>query len=698
MAEVGTKTGRYEVVRELGRGSMGIVYQGHDPVIGRTVAIKTMLTEGLSSRAYEEFKARFQREAQAAGVLNHPNIVSVYDYGEDSGTLYLIMEFLEGKSLEKLVEGRNILPIETILPMYDQVCDALDHAHQHGIVHRDIKPANIMILDNGIVKVTDFGIAKMVSMGMTQAGQVLGTPNYMSPEQVKGRPVDGRSDIFSLGIILYDLLTGEMPFPGQNVTTVIYKIVNEDPIPPRELDTTIHPGLSYVVCKALAKNPDERYQTCRALAADLKNFKSLGAVPSATIKLNGPPLQSTDLERGAAPPAESPAPPVAPPEAAGVAPAPARRKLFASPTVLALMALLGVVFLGILGGARYLYFHSRKPLVAVPTVGELRVESNIPGAQISLDGQSGPNWVTPYTIPNLSPGSHQVLVSKDGYDNYQKAVTIEGGKTTSVNAGLSEKAPEPPPPPAERTAASKRTPSAKESGTSGLIPIRGAGAHGVAASPKMGQLMVKANISGAKISVDGNSEPDWVTPYSSAIALTAGTHQVMVSKDGYDDSLQSVTIEGGKTKSLNANLSAPTGEILVVTTPPGLDVLVDGNLIGQSPAHAVVLAGNHNYAIRRPGMTPYENTFAARSGLLTTVRVSLNGGAPATGIVEVKTIPPGATILADAKPIEGQTPTSFSLSAGEHTLIISHVGCRPVRQTVEVKANGTLQVDIRMPR
>ena len=244
MADVLTKAGRYNVVRELGRGSMGIVYEGFDPVIGRTIAIKTMLTEGLAPEEFREFRARFQREAQAAGVLSHPNIVNVFDYGEDSGILYLIMEYLEGRSLEKLVEGKKILPIETIIPMCDQVCSALDHAHERGIVHRDIKPANIMILNNGMVKVTDFGIAKMVSMGMTQAGLVLGTPNYMSPEQVKGRQVDGRSDIFSLGVILYNLVTGEKPFPGQNITTVIYKIINENPVPPRELDATIHPGLS----------------------------------------------------------------------------------------------------------------------------------------------------------------------------------------------------------------------------------------------------------------------------------------------------------------------------------------------------------------------------------------------------------------------------------------------------------------------
>jgi len=682
MADALTKAGRYEVVRELGRGSMGVVYQGYDPVIGRTVAIKTMLTEGLTSQEFQEFRARFQREARAAGVLSHPNIVNVFDYGEDSGILYLIMEYLEGKSLEKLVEGQNILPIETIIPIYDQVCSALDHAHQHSIVHRDIKPANIMILDNGLVKVTDFGIAKMMSMGMTQAGQVLGTPNYMSPEQVKGRQIDGRSDIFSLGIILYDLVTGEMPFAGQNITTVIYKIINENPIPPRELDATIHPGLSYVICKALAKSPDERYQTCRELAYDLKNFKYVGgpAVPSATAIFKVPPLPSTDLERAAAPPVEISRPPAAPAEPARIAPiqqpspeqapvqviapTPTYQKPRTLPMVWVLMTLLGVVILGILGGGGYFYLHKGKPQVANPPVGQLHVESNIPGARISVDGLSGPNWVTPCTIPDLSPGSHQVLVTKEGYDDYQQEVTIEGGKINSVNASLPAHAPEPPSNTlAEKPAATGGKSSTKASEARGGRPptkareapgaipllstsVAGPGATplpsasggglgatslpsasggGPSATPTMGQLLVTADVAGAKISVDGSSQPNWVTPYSSTITRPAGTHQVVISKEGYGDYQQSVTIEGGKTTTINAQLSAAKGEVAVTTTPPGLDVLIDGKLIGPSPVRLTVVAGSHKYTVRRPGWEPCEGTFTVRSGALVTVRVNMGG-------------------------------------------------------------------------
>jgi serine/threonine-protein kinase len=685
MADPLSKAGRYRVVRELGRGSMGVVYEGFDPVIGRRVAIKTMLTEDLSPEEFGEYRARFHREAQAAGVLSHPNIVNVFDYGEDGGILYLVMEYLEGKSLEKLVKERRILPIETIIPMYDQVCSALDHAHQNGIVHRDIKPANIMIVGRGSVKVTDFGIAKMVSMGMTQAGQVLGTPSYMSPEQVKGHHIDGRSDIFSLGVILYSLVTGEKPFPGQDITTVIYKIVNENPIPPRELNPSIHAGLSYVICKALAKSPEERFQTCGELADDLKNFKYLGeaVAPSATMLLGVPPVRSTDLERTAGlAPVKSPAPPLAPAEAAltasiqrpspepapvqVIAPVPAYEKPRTLPMVWILTALLGVVILGIFGGAGYWYLHKGKPQVANPALGQLRVESNIPGAWVSVDGESGPNWVTPCTIPDLSPGSHQVVVSKEGYANYQQAVTIEGGKTNSVTASLlAQAAPAAASkPPAEQAAGVKGKPSTKGSGTPvatappvpsgqgpGAAPLRSASGGGPgaaplpsasgggpgatslpsasgqapAAAPAMGKLLVTANVAGAKIWVDGNSEPGWVTPYSSTINGSAGPHQVVISKDGYSNYQQLVTLEGGKTSRVDAQLSPATGEVLVITTPPGLEVLIDGKSVGPSPALVTVVVGSHKYTVKRAGWDPYEGTITVSNGARVTVKVNMGG-------------------------------------------------------------------------
>jgi serine/threonine-protein kinase len=282
------KAGRYEILSELGRGAMGVVYRAMDPVIGRTVAVKTIrLSEEGTGLTRPELLARFQTEARAAGLLTHPNIVVVYDAGEENGVYFITMELVEGKSLQALLDDGHAFPVPRVIRILEQTCSALQFAHERNIVHRDVKPANLMLTADDTVKVTDFGTAKILQFGtVQQTAHVMGTPSYMSPEQVKGRPVDGRSDIFSIGVMLYEMLTGEKPFPGQSITTVIYKIVNEEPIPPRQINPSIHPGLNDIVLRALAKEPEVRYQSCRELLEDLRNYRALGGDernPDATM-------------------------------------------------------------------------------------------------------------------------------------------------------------------------------------------------------------------------------------------------------------------------------------------------------------------------------------------------------------------------------------------------------------------------------
>jgi serine/threonine protein kinase len=288
------KAGRYEIIGELGRGAMGVVYKAVDPVIGRAVAVKTIrLSEEGTGMTRAELLQRFQTEAHAAGLLTHPNIVVVYDAGEEDGLFYITMELVEGKSLQNLLDSGQVFPLPRVMRIAEQACEALQYAHERNIVHRDVKPANLMLTADDTLKITDFGTAKILQFGTThQTAHVIGTPSYMSPEQVKGRPVDGRSDIFSMGVVLYEMVTGEKPFPGQNITTVIYKIVNEDPVPPREIDPSIHPGINQVVMKALAKAPDARYQSCRDMIGDLKNFRSLAGTAESTVALPGVGLTS----------------------------------------------------------------------------------------------------------------------------------------------------------------------------------------------------------------------------------------------------------------------------------------------------------------------------------------------------------------------------------------------------------------------
>jgi Protein kinase domain/PEGA domain len=283
------KAGRYQLLEELGRGAMGVVYKAFDPVIGRSVAVKVLrLNATGSGMDPAELVSRFQTETRAAGLLTHANIVSVFDAGEEDGLFYITMEYVEGASLQARLDKGQVFALPRMLHVMEQACAGLGYAHRRNIVHRDVKPANVLLAPDDTLKITDFGTAKILQLGTTQSGHVIGTPSYMSPEQVMGKLVDGRSDIFSLGVILYELITGEKPFPGQNVTTVIYKIVNTEPIPPKELDGSVPSGLNFIVTKALAKDPGARFATCEEMLDALRRYPELGPSAEETVRIARP--------------------------------------------------------------------------------------------------------------------------------------------------------------------------------------------------------------------------------------------------------------------------------------------------------------------------------------------------------------------------------------------------------------------------
>jgi len=289
-----TKTGRYEITRELGRGAMGVVYEAQDPAIGRTVAVKTIhLTEENTGAKREELLRRFQIEARAAGLLAHPNIVVVYDVGEDNGLYYITMELVEGRSLLSILDAKERITIPRAIRIMEQACSALQFAHERNVVHRDIKPANLMITSDDTLKITDFGTAKIMQhTSGIQTTSIIGTPSYMSPEQVKGKAVDGRADIFSLGVVFYQMVTGEKPFFGQDITSTIYKILNEDPIEPQLISRSLPLGFNDVILKMLAKEPVNRYQSCKNILEDLRKL-SLPATKLAAAPLAAIPVRPT---------------------------------------------------------------------------------------------------------------------------------------------------------------------------------------------------------------------------------------------------------------------------------------------------------------------------------------------------------------------------------------------------------------------
>jgi eukaryotic-like serine/threonine-protein kinase len=455
------KLGKYDIVDELGRGAMGVVYKGFDPSLERFVAIKTIRTDLLREEDDASMQlARFKREAQAAGRINHPNIVAIYEYGEADGTTFIAMEFVEGRSLKDYLDAQERFTIPRIVTMMTSLLSALQYSHDKGVVHRDIKPANIMVTKEGAIKVTDFGIARLESSTLTQAGMALGTPSYMSPEQFMGQTVDARSDIYSAGVVLYQLLTGEKPFTGA-VTTIMHRALNSMPDRPSVLNVQVPAAFDDVIAKSMAKRPEGRYQTAQEFADDLiavANGKPSRPAPSSAI-------DDDDATIVASPAPPLPRTPLQDAEATRVVPPPAQRE---SPqpespgksrtAVIAAAAALLLAVAGVVGWQLSTRIPARipepsatvtplpeppKPVAAIPPAplpapvepyGLLRVNSNPISAVVQLrDGSF--LGITPNDI-RLKPGAHDIVVKKAGYHDLESTIEIEPGEEIEFDADL----------------------------------------------------------------------------------------------------------------------------------------------------------------------------------------------------------------------------------------------------------------------
>jgi predicted Ser/Thr protein kinase len=660
--------GRYEITGELGRGAMGVVYKALDPTIGRTVALKTMRLDvhGLDA---QEMVRRFQNEARAAGVLNHPNIVTIYDAGEQEGIFYIAMEFIEGTTLHELLAEKRVLATDEVLQLTRQICRGLDYAHSNGIVHRDIKPANIMITGNGTVKIMDFGIAKSGGQ-VTNTGQVLGTPNYMAPEQVKGRQLDGRSDLFSLGVILYEMLTGEKPFVGQNVTTIIYKIVNENPITPRDLDVTVHPGLSAIVTKALAKAPDDRYQTGADLVRDLENYKLAGPVrtgstaaispaPAAPEKTLVLPLRvvagNTARVAGAAAPALAKKPiPVKRPTTA----------ILSSKRSVLLATIVTIVVLGCAMGG-YAYHRTRVKMQQLAEDAKIKEAQQAAREPIAI------------AIPAPTPEEHKEEIAPD----------------TTVKFF-----------PAKKSAPAQKAPT----------PLK------ATSSPNkvfvaQSELKLLSQPDNAKVEIDGWSEPNWVTPFT-ASHLAAGTHTIVFSKSGYLQQTKAVESVAGKSVDVSADLAPAVSTIVVTSNPQGANVWVDGKDSGlTTPTQLTVEKGFHKITVRKAGFkemsmedTVSEGQTMSFSPVLLSTNVQPEDGKSPNplrrffgtdtipegkGLVHIRTNPEGATILVDGKAAPKKTNARWPADPGVYSIVLQMSGYKPVHRNIKVQKGKVVNID-----
>jgi serine/threonine-protein kinase len=301
MADTPASIGKYTIVKPLGKGAMGMVYEGYDPGIERRVAIKTILSEYIEAADMGEAVARFKREAQAGGRLQHPGIVAVYEYGQDDDMAYIVMEFAEGRELKRILAGGRELEVIDVFEIMKQLLGALDYSHKQGVVHRDIKPANIMIAGANKVKVMDFGIAKLESSSLTQVGTVVGTPTHMSPEQLTGLPADGRADLWSSAVILYEMLTGVNPFLADSPATVMHKVLQLDPPPPSSIKPTLPAGFDAVLAKALSKKAEGRYQTAAEFQAAILQVLRFKAGSSTATSQRPPDPARTQRPRAPRP-------------------------------------------------------------------------------------------------------------------------------------------------------------------------------------------------------------------------------------------------------------------------------------------------------------------------------------------------------------------------------------------------------------
>jgi len=385
--------GKYEIKRPLGRGAMGTVYEGWDPIIARRVAIKTVKLPDQADPDTEEALARFRREAQAAGRLTHPNIVAVYDYGETNDLAYIVMEFVDGPPLKALLDKQERFALPDIVRVMQDLLSGLQFSHERGVVHRDIKPANVMLTSTGQAKIADFGIARIESSSMTQAGTLLGTPAYMSPEQFMGQVVDARTDIYSSGVLLYQLLTGERPFEG-GMSAIMHKALNTEPPAPSQLSVTAPPSFDPVVRRAMAKRPEDRFASATAFADAIRAALANQSEPAISV------AEATMM----APPPPVPRPPpaavtVSPPQIVPVA-APAQQQQSKLP----LIAAAAVMLLGVVGGSTW-WFVLRAPAPPPAAIDTASAPPPAPpAASVPVPAPAG-NEVSPPTQNAAGPTS-----------------------------------------------------------------------------------------------------------------------------------------------------------------------------------------------------------------------------------------------------------------------------------------------------
>lgn len=560
------RIGRYEILEEIGRGAMGVVYKALDPALGRIVAIKTIhLSELTDPAERNRQRERLLREARSAAILSHPGIVTVYDIAESDGAAHVFMEFVNGPALERIMDERRVTR-DLVLDVIAQTAAALDYAHSKGIIHRDVKPANIMIHEDGKVKITDFGIAKILSERLTQTGTMLGTPNYMSPEQIRGLAMDGRSDQFALATVAYELLTGEKPFAAPSVPAVLFKVVQEEPERPMRLNPTLNAAIEAVLLRALRKDPAERYQTCVEFASAL------------TAACGSPGWKP--FPRGASSTAPTLETAVVP---ANVAGATYRRRRRPGDTteetagkpgrlwkpLLAALVAMGTVFGLVVGLTRWL--------------GPEALQQSVP---FQGDAGAGP---APGEIPKPSPsvGQPPPPASRSEAEQVPAEASPSGGQESEPEA----------PKETPRKAPAKQRP----------VVVR------PPASSAEQMVTVETYPPGGVVIFDNNPSITCKTPCT--MPLLPGRHSVRASLPGYRDDFKYFQVPDEV--FVFFRLEMRVGQLSIQTNPPGAVIFVNGQERAErTPAILTLPPGRYRIGLTLPGYPRDEQEIEIREGSL----------------------------------------------------------------------------------
>ncbi len=563
------RIGRYKIVRELGRGAMGVVYHAIDPNIGRPVAIKTIqLGSGRQPEEQERLRERLFREARSAGILSHPGIVTIYDVEQQGDLAYIAMEYVDGPTLDQMLSRPQALSGTQMFSILGQTAVALDYAHQKGIVHRDIKPANIMVTGDGTAKITDFGIAKITaSEQLTMTGSIVGTPHYMSPEQVQGLAVDGRSDQFSLAVIAFEMLTGEKPYTGEHLTTVVYKIVAEEPVAPQRLNPSLGGAMDAAVRKALSKKADQRYRTCQefmdALEQAAKETRGWKTMP------RGGSLNEPTVVDMAAPAAINlpPARPARHSDETTTAERSGRRK---AGFLTFLLAMLVVVGLLVLIGTQAMPWLSTKHAQNADT-----------------DASQPPEKQAATTPPVAVPAAPATNPTEPAATPPAAA----GGSPTPAAPPPVEEKPSPMTPPEPVKPASQKLPEEE-------MPRQTPARRVAAAEPQ--PVTVITSPGGAKATLDGRDETACTTPCD--LNATPGHHSVTIELSGFGMERRYFDVGTGPMEISAIVLHAQGGTLMLTSAPSGALILVNGKRLPQTtPAQLQLAPGSYSIEVDKDG-------------------------------------------------------------------------------------------------